>query len=125
MSKLFACLTLYHLPCLIACTYYYVKNSITCRTDYVSPIARRFASLGLSGSIYTTIMISIERNLALCHPFLKWRKNISLYLVTIVVIVGCYDFPYFFDLEYCTKKGSLGTKYKSWNDEMYRKRYYI
>ena len=41
--------------------------SIACWTDYIPLIARRFASLGLSGSIYTTIMISIERNLALCH----------------------------------------------------------
>jgi len=102
--------------------------NIVCWTDYRPPIeniARRFNALGLSGSTYTTIMISIERYLALCHPFMKWRRNISIYLVTIAVIVCGYNFPYFFDLEYYMENGDLRTKYKSWNNETYRQRYYV
>ena len=57
-------------------------GSVFCLQPYILPLAE----IGLTGSIYFTIAISIERYLVICKPFLHLSRSISsrFYIITSV-----------------------------------------
>ena len=58
-------------------------GSVFCLQPYILPLAE----IGLTGSIYFTIAISIERYLVICKPFLHLSRSISsrFYIITSVL----------------------------------------
>lgn len=83
-----------------------------------------YSNIGLLGSIYSTVMVSLERYLGMCYPFLKYRRNIWIYVITIVVVAFFYSLPRFFDVQFYIMDGSLYARYRTWNNESYRRHYY-
>lgn len=67
---------------------------------YVVPAAIPMVQIALTGSVYCTLAISIERYLTVCHPFYtaskKWpAKN---YIVAIIIFSVLYNISRFFEL---------------------------
>jgi hypothetical protein len=58
------------------------------------------AQIGLSGSIYLTVAITLERYFTVCHPFFRvshaWPAK--LYIAPIVTLSVLYNIPKFFEL---------------------------
>ena len=81
-------------------------------------------SFALMGSIYTTLMISLERYLGTCHPFMKFRRKITIYVVPVLIATFCFHLPYFFDCKYYFVNDTLHIKGRTWYDDTYVKRYY-
>ena len=71
-----------------------------------SPIS----DVGLYGSIYTTLAISFERYLGLCHPFLKYRRKSWIYIVPIVIITFSFNIPHYFQFDFFMVNGTLETE---------------
>ena len=69
---------------------------------YVIIAAYSLLEVGVTGSIYSTIAISAERYLVVCHPFYadsnkKWSTKTQIILVTIFSIL--YNVPTIFELQ--------------------------
>lgn len=62
---------------------------------YILPKALPFAQIALTGSIYSTLAITIERYLIVCHPFYTVSHSWSAkkYIVPIVVFSLLYNSP--------------------------------
>ena len=58
------------------------------------------AQIALTGSIYSTLAITIERYLIVCHPFYTVSHNWSAkrYIIPICAWSLLYNFPKFFEL---------------------------
>lgn len=67
---------------------------------YVLPRALPLAQMSLTGSVYSTLAITVERYLIVCHPFYtishKWAAK--RYIIPIVLFSFLYNLPKFFEL---------------------------
>ena len=54
-------------------------------------------NIGFTGSIYTTIAVSLERFLGICHPGLAVRKKSRFYIFPLVFFSLAFNFPRFFE----------------------------
>ncbi|XP_023341605.1 FMRFamide receptor [Eurytemora carolleeae] len=59
------------------------------------------AHIGMTGSIYLTISLAVERYITVCHPFFKLSHNWPawVYVLPIVVFSSVFNLPKFFELE--------------------------
>ena len=89
--------------------------------SHIAPKAVAVIQTSLTGSIYCTVCISIERYLTVCHPFYVARKKWSAkrYILPTILFSILYNITRFFEtrLEYnetiqMENGGSLGTQYK-------------
>ena len=102
--------------------------SMACRDSYKDPIelvALRFQYIGLIGSIYTTVMISLERCLVMSECLIWYSRKFWIYIIPIITITFGYNIPFLFDHEfYRDSNGNLHFIAKDWNNEIYKYRYY-
>lgn len=67
---------------------------------FILPKALPLAQIALTGSIYSTLAITLERYLTVCHPFYtvshKWAAK--RYIIPIVSFAFLYNAPKFFEL---------------------------
>ena len=70
----------------------------------IAPVALPVGEIAITGSIYSTIAITLERFLAVCHPFYaishRWRAN--RYIIPIVMFSLLYNIPIFFEIKSTT-----------------------
>ncbi len=64
------------------------------------PFVLPLAQIGLTGSIYLTCAVTLERYFTVCHPFYRFNHAWSswVYIVPIVVFAFAYNAPKFFEL---------------------------
>ena len=101
--------------------------SMACRTHYNEAyhfLLNLLSDIGLTGSIYTTIIVSLERYLGICHPFFPYRRKICIYLIPIFAVVFCFHLPQFLDTKYYISNGTLNFTTRDWNDDKYHVSYY-
>lgn len=69
--------------------------------SYIFPTAFPFARIAATGTMYSTIAITIERYLAVCCPFYAVSRTWSAkrYIVPIVIFSFLYNLPIFFEYE--------------------------
>ena len=69
--------------------------------QHIAPIAVPLLQVALTGSIYCTVSISIERYMTVCHPFFvaahKWPAQRTI--IPIIVFSILYNVPHFFEFE--------------------------
>ena len=67
-----------------------------------APTVMPITQIALTGSVYCTIAISIERYLTVCHPFYTASKNWSAkrYIFPIILFSVIYNLPRFFELRW-------------------------
>lgn len=68
---------------------------------HIMPLALPLAQIGMTGSIYFTMAITVERYLTVCHPFYKHSHNwpSRYYIIPITIFCLIYNFPRFFEME--------------------------
>ena len=67
---------------------------------FVVPTALPIIQIALTGSVYCTVAISLERYLTVCHPFYLASKRWSAkrYIIPIIVFSLLYNASRFFEL---------------------------
>jgi len=87
-----------------------IVNSVSQSNLYMHlvPVFLPLAQIGLTGSIYFTLAITIERYTTVCHPFFKvshmWTSG--MYIVPISLFAILYNSPKFFELTVITQYGN-------------------
>ena len=80
---------------------------------HIAPNALALIQTSLTGSIYCTVGISVERYLTVCHPFYLSRKKWSAkrYIVPIVLFSILYNTAKLYDalLIWCTEEFDINT----------------
>ena len=66
-------------------------------------------NIGLTGSIYSTIAVSFERFLGICHPGWSARKKSRLYILPLVIFSIAFNFPRFFERSYSNMTANVVT----------------
>ena len=103
-------------------------ESMACRDGYIYEVQRityPLLNIGISGSIYSTIAISMERYLRLCHPHLKYTRTSWVYIPPVVAITLGYSLPRFFEYEYYIENGTLFSEIRPWaTSNTYENRYH-
>ena len=104
-------------------------QSMACRENYsyeVGHIAYPLLNVALSGSIYSTVAVSIERYLSVCYPHLKrpYRKT-WIYFSIIGGITFLYNLPRFLERRFYISNGKLTSEIFPWaKSEVYKYRYH-
>lgn len=65
------------------------------------PVLLPIAQIGMTGSIYLTVAITIERYFTVCHPYFMFSKSWPsiIYILPIVLFSIIYNLPKFLELE--------------------------
>jgi len=68
------------------------------------PVLLPLAQIGLTGSIYLTVAITIERYFTVCHPYFMFSKSWPslVYILPIVLFSVVYNLPKFLELHVIT-----------------------
>ena len=104
---------------------YYSMACITGYNEAVDHISYDFLKVGVSGSIYTIVMVSVERFLTMCCPLMSRRRNAWIYIIPIVLVaIGC-NLPRFIEYEYHIVNGTIHSKKQTWYDEEYKIHYHL
>ena len=75
---------------------------------YVVPWAIPIGQISMTGSVYFTMVITIERYLTVCHPFYMFSRNWHSrpIVIGIIIFAVAYNIPKFLEIstkyEYCT-----------------------
>ena len=83
-------------------------TSLACQptNDNVYYVMRFFSDIGGSGSIYTTIVVSLERLNRILKPRISSRPNVCMYIVPILTLIVTFNFPAFLDIGYLIANGT-------------------
>ena len=106
-------------------------QSMACRENYIKEIGRityLFLNVGLTGSIYSTVEVSIERylNIFLPNYHKKCYNTILIYIIFILIITLTFNVPIFFEYHYHITNGTLVAEEFSWaKSETYRTNYHL
>ncbi|TRY71961.1 hypothetical protein TCAL_14087 [Tigriopus californicus] len=67
---------------------------------YMLPYLLPLAHVGLMGSVYCTLAMTVERFITVCHPFWRRRKNFSsgIFIIPVLLFTAAYNIPKFFEL---------------------------
>jgi len=78
---------------------------------HMIPILLPLAQIGLSGSIYFTLAIAVERYCAICHPFWKLSHSCSsfCYILPISFLSVAYNIPKFWEHQVVRKTYETNT----------------
>lgn len=57
--------------------------------------------MALSGSVYTTVALTVERYISVVVPFFRQRHNLKawVFIVPVAIFVIAYSIPRFFEVE--------------------------
>ena len=103
-------------------------QSMACQDRYnlnVSHITYQILNVCLSGSIYSTVAISIERYIGICHPQTKYGRTTWIYIVSVMFVAFSYNFPRLFEYQYKIVNGTLVAPSAPWAEkESYKDRYH-
>lgn len=69
--------------------------------NYIAPVALPIGEIAITGSIYSTIAITVERFLVVCCPFyaVSHRWSAKRYILPIVIFSLIYNIPIFFEIK--------------------------
>ena len=69
--------------------------------NYIAPVALPIGEIAITGSIYSTIAITVERFLVVCCPFyaISHRWSAKRYILPIVIFSVLYNIPIFFEIK--------------------------
>jgi len=69
--------------------------------NYIAPVALPIGEIAITGSIYSTIAITVERFLVVCCPFyaVSHRWSAKRYILPIVIFSLVYNIPIFFEIK--------------------------
>ena len=98
-------------------------KSIACYpfNSLVGSVAYPLLNLGVSGSIYMTVSISIERYLGICYPNCTYRRNAWVFIAPVLMISITYNIPKLFERKFYFYNGSLIAESQAFrNDETYK-----
>ena len=101
----------------MACTEIYNLN--------VSHITYQLLNICLTGSIYSTVVVSIERYIGMYHPKMKYGQVTWIYVVSVIFIAISYNFPRLFEYQYKVINGTLVAPNAPWAEkDTYKDRYH-
>ena len=84
--------------------------------DSVRNMSYPLANVGLCGSIYATVAVSIERFLSISNANLASRRKVWMYTIPVVMIALIYNGPRFFYYKYSVVNGTLTSTRNEWAD---------
>ena len=84
------------------------------------------SNLGLTGSVYMTIAISVERYIGVCRPHTMYKRNAKTYILSVIAISVLYNFPRFVERSFSVKNGSFNGSYAEWaRSDLYQNIYHL
>ena len=83
-------------------------------------------NVGLTGSVYMTIAVSMERYIGVCHPNSSYRRSAKTYIIPVIIITVLYNFPRFVERSFSVSSGTFNQSYAEWaRTELYQNIYHL